>query len=353
MRRSARDRAEPARADALVQPRELARARAGAPQPDRRGRALARFAGELEAPAALLDHALHHRQAQPGALAQLLGGEKRLEDLGQYAARNAAAGVRHAKHGIGTLGDDVVAQPTDVVGVHAAGGDGQRAGRLLSAAALLGAATVAGVLVTDHVLELPIDHDDPSSGTIEVFGREVAAPGGLDRPLLVFLQGGPGHEAPRPTGFPAGPAWLERALSADAAVVTYTRPGYGASTAPPGTAVTLGDLEGTLDYLLRKLFGEERRTEFRTHYFPFTEPSAELDIWHPGAKGGPRWIEWGGCGMVNRNVLTACGVDPDRYTGFAFGMGIDRALMFRTGVSDMRDMIEGDVRFDAQFGMEI
>ena len=57
--------------------------------------------------------------------------------------------------------------------------------------------------------------------------------------------------------------------------------------------------------------------------------------------------------LVNRNVLTACGVDPDRYTGFAFGMGIDRALMFRTGVSDMRDMIEGDVRFDAQFGMEI
>ena len=68
---------------------------------------------------------------------------------------------------------------------------------------------------------------------------------------------------------------------------------------------------------------------------------------------GTGWIEWGGCGMVNRNVLTACGVDPDRYTGFAFGMGIDRALMFRTGVSDMRDMIEGDVRFDAQFGMEI
>ena len=68
---------------------------------------------------------------------------------------------------------------------------------------------------------------------------------------------------------------------------------------------------------------------------------------------GMGWIEWGGCGMVNENVLRACGVDPTRYTGFAFGMGIDRALMFRSGVSDMRDMIEGDVRFNAQFGMEI
>jgi len=68
---------------------------------------------------------------------------------------------------------------------------------------------------------------------------------------------------------------------------------------------------------------------------------------------GTGWIEWGGCGMVNQNVLRACGVDPEIYSGFAFGMGIDRALMFRTGVSDMRDMIEGDVRFNAQFGMEI
>ena len=100
----------------------------------------------------------------------------------------------------------------------------------------------------------------------------------------------------------------------------------------------------------------------RPSFFPFTEPSAEVDLRCFVCRGndpacrackGMGWIEWGGCGMVNHNVLRACGVDPERYSGFAFGMGVDRALMFRTGVSDMRDMIEGDVRFNAQFGMEI
>ncbi len=88
---------------------------------------------------------------------------------------------------------------------------------------------VAGVVVTDHRLELPLDHADPTSGTIEVFGREVAAPGGRDRPLLVFLQGGPGHEAPRPTGFPGSPAWLERALR-DHRVLMLDQRGTGLST---------------------------------------------------------------------------------------------------------------------------
>ena len=126
--------------------------------------------------------------------------------------------------------------------------------------------------------------------------------------------------------------------------------------------ITMAHLKGTLDHLAAELFGDGITTRLRPSFFPFTEPSAEMDLRcfvcrgeDPGCRTckGTGWIEWGGCGMVNRNVLTACGVDPDRYTGFAFGMGIDRALMFRTGVSDMRDMIEGDVRFDAQFGMEI
>ncbi|GAA1248713.1 MULTISPECIES: phenylalanine--tRNA ligase subunit alpha [Janibacter] len=126
--------------------------------------------------------------------------------------------------------------------------------------------------------------------------------------------------------------------------------------------LTMAHLKGTLDRLATSLFGEGITTRLRPSYFPFTEPSAEMDLRCFVCRGedpdcrtckGTGWIEWGGCGMVNRNVLTASGVDPDRYTGFAFGMGIDRALMFRTGVSDMRDMIEGDVRFDAQFGMEI
>ncbi|MFV0464120.1 MAG: phenylalanine--tRNA ligase subunit alpha [Nostocoides sp.] len=126
--------------------------------------------------------------------------------------------------------------------------------------------------------------------------------------------------------------------------------------------ISMAHLKGTLDRLAVELFGAGITTRLRPSFFPFTEPSAEMDLRCFVCRGddpdcrackGTGWIEWGGCGMVNRNVLLACGIDPDRYTGFAFGMGIDRALMFRTGVSDMRDMIEGDVRFDAQFGMEI
>ena len=117
--------------------------------------------------------------------------------------------------------------------------------------------------------------------------------------------------------------------------------------------LTMADLRGTLEHFARQMFGEDASIRLRPNYFPFTEPSAELDIWHPGAKGGPRWIEWGGCGMVNPNVLRAAGIDPEEYSGFAFGMGIERTLMFRNEVPDMRDMIEGDIRFSEHFGMEI
>ncbi len=89
----------------------------------------------------------------------------------------------------------------------------------------------------------------------------------------------------------------------------------------------------------------------RASYFPFTEPSAEVDVWFPPAKkGGPGWVEWGGCGMVNPNVLRASGIDPDVYSGFAFGMGLERTLQFRNDISDMRDMVEGDIRFTLPFG---
>jgi phenylalanyl-tRNA synthetase alpha chain len=117
--------------------------------------------------------------------------------------------------------------------------------------------------------------------------------------------------------------------------------------------ITMAHLRGTLDHFAKAMFGAEARTRWRPSYFPFTEPSAEFDVWFPGAKGGPRWIEWGGCGMVNPRVLVACGIDPDVYTGFAFGMGLERTLMFRHEVTDMRDIVEGDVRFSAAFGMEI
>jgi len=117
--------------------------------------------------------------------------------------------------------------------------------------------------------------------------------------------------------------------------------------------VTMAHLKGTLDHIAKQLFGAEAKTRLRTNHFPFTEPSAEFDLWHPTFKGGARWIEWGGCGMVNPNVLRAAGIDPEVYSGFAFGIGIERALMFRSDVQDMRDMAEGDVRFSEQFGMVV
>ncbi|HEX7835675.1 MAG TPA: phenylalanine--tRNA ligase subunit alpha [Pseudolysinimonas sp.] len=117
--------------------------------------------------------------------------------------------------------------------------------------------------------------------------------------------------------------------------------------------LTMAHLRGTLEHMARSLFGQEAQIRLRPNYFPFTEPSAEMDVWQPNAKGGARWVEWGGCGMVNRNVLRSAGIDPEVYQGFAFGMGIERTLQFRNDMNDMRDMVEGDVRFSQQFGMVV
>ncbi|WP_265523369.1 phenylalanine--tRNA ligase subunit alpha [Oerskovia flava] len=117
--------------------------------------------------------------------------------------------------------------------------------------------------------------------------------------------------------------------------------------------LTMAHLLGTLDAFARAMFGPEAKTRLRPSFFPFTEPSAEMDLWFPQKKGGPGWIEWGGCGMVNPHVLRAVGVDPEEYSGFAFGMGIERTLMLRHQIADMHDMVEGDVRFATQFGMGI
>jgi phenylalanyl-tRNA synthetase alpha chain len=124
--------------------------------------------------------------------------------------------------------------------------------------------------------------------------------------------------------------------------------------------LTMAHLKGTLEHWAHLMFGPDIQIRLRPSFFPFTEPSAEPDLLcfvcagkDPGCRtcGGSGWIEWGGCGMVHPNVLRATGVDPDVYSGFAFGMGVERTLMFRNGVEDMRDMIEGDVRFSRHFGM--
>jgi phenylalanyl-tRNA synthetase alpha chain len=143
-----------------------------------------------------------------------------------------------------------------------------------------------------------------------------------------------------------------RTFRTDALDATHTPVFHQVEGLAVDKGITMAHLKGTLDAFARAMFGETSRTRLRPSFFPFTEPSAEVDVWFPERKGGASWVEWGGCGMVNPNVLRACGVDTAVYTGFAFGMGIERTLQFRNGITDMRDMVEGDVRFTCAFGME-
>ncbi|QAU23963.1 phenylalanine--tRNA ligase subunit alpha [Dyella sp. M7H15-1] len=117
---------------------------------------------------------------------------------------------------------------------------------------------------------------------------------------------------------------------------------------------SFADLKGTLAEFIRAFFERDFEMRFRPSYFPFTEPSAEVDIcWTDPDKGGEdgstRWLEVLGCGMVHPNVLKHCGIDPERYTGFAFGLGVERFAMLRYGVSDLRAFFENDLRFLKQF----
>jgi phenylalanyl-tRNA synthetase alpha chain len=131
--------------------------------------------------------------------------------------------------------------------------------------------------------------------------------------------------------------------------------------------LTMADMRGAIQSFVDAMFGSGLRTRLRPDYFPFTEPSGEVAMECHVCRGistktgaGPcrvckslGWIEIAGCGMVNPRVLVACGIDPDRYSGFAFGLGIERALMVGHAVADIRDTLEGDVRFSRAFGMEI
>ncbi len=120
--------------------------------------------------------------------------------------------------------------------------------------------------------------------------------------------------------------------------------------------ITMADLKGTLEVFVKKLYGEDTRLRFRPHHFPFTEPSAEVDIscFNCGGEGcrickGEGWIEILGCGMVHPKVLQNCGIDPEEYSGFAFGIGLERVAMFRYDIDDIRMFYENDVRFLEQF----
>ena len=120
--------------------------------------------------------------------------------------------------------------------------------------------------------------------------------------------------------------------------------------------VTFADLKGTLELFAKKMFGDKVKTKFRPHHFPFTEPSAEMDATCFVCEGkgcrvckGSGWIELLGCGMVHPQVLRNCGIDPEVYSGFAFGFGVDRMVMLKYGIDDIRLLYESDMRFLNQF----
>lgn len=113
---------------------------------------------------------------------------------------------------------------------------------------------------------------------------------------------------------------------------------------------SFADLKGTLAEFVRAFFERDFEMRFRPSYFPFTEPSAEMDIRWEREDGAERWLEVLGCGMVHPNVLKQCGIDAEKYTGFAFGLGVERFAMLRYGVTDLREFFENDVRFLRQFG---
>jgi phenylalanyl-tRNA synthetase alpha chain len=120
--------------------------------------------------------------------------------------------------------------------------------------------------------------------------------------------------------------------------------------------ITFGDLKGTLEHFVKVMFGEDRKTRFRPHFFPFTEPSAEVDV-SCGICGGSGcrfckntgWLEILGCGMVDPNVFGFVDIDTERYTGFAFGMGVERIAALKYNIPDLRMLLDGDMRFLCQF----
>ena len=186
----------------------------------------------------------------------------------------------------------------------------------------------------------------PDAGAADGTGDVEAQPGLVLRTHTSPVQGREMLER----GAPLYIACPGKVFRTDALDATHTPVFHQVEGLAVDKGLTMAHLKGTLDHFARAMFGPEAKTRLRPSFFPFTEPSAEMDLWFPQKKGGAGWIEWGGCGMVNPEVLRNAGIDPDEHTGFAFGMGLERTLMLRHGIADMRDMVEGDVRFSLQFG---
>ncbi len=147
-----------------------------------------------------------------------------------------------------------------------------------------------------------------------------------------------------------------RVFRSDAVDATHSPSFHQVEGLVVGEGITFADLKGTLLEFARKMFGEDTKVKFRPHHFPFTEPSAEMDVscFKCGGKGcrfckGEGWIEILGCGMVHPHVFEMCGIDKDRYTGFAFGVGLERIALLKYEIDDMRLLYENDYRFLRQF----
>ncbi|KRQ87345.1 Phenylalanine--tRNA ligase alpha subunit [Caloramator mitchellensis] len=147
-----------------------------------------------------------------------------------------------------------------------------------------------------------------------------------------------------------------RVYRSDAVDATHSPIFYQIEGLVVDKGITMASLKGTLETFAKRFFGENTRTKFRPHHFPFTEPSAEVDVscFVCGGEGcrvckGSGWIEILGCGMVHPDVLRKGGIDPDVYSGFAFGMGLDRIVMIKYGIDDIRLLYENDIRFLKQF----
>ena len=191
--------------------------------------------------------------------------------------------------------------------------------------------------------------DDDSGLVLRTHTSPIQLRALLSRPLPVYVVG------------------LGRTFRADELDATHTPVFHQIEGLVVDEGITMAHLRGGIQAFITAMFGEGLAIRFRPSYFPFTEPSAEVDMQCFACRGASvgnpdrpcrpcaseGWIELGGCGMVNPRVLVAAGVDPARYSGYAFGLGVDRTVMFRHGAEDMYDIVEGDVRFTSAFGMEI
>src|SRR3984885_13299315 len=206
--------------------------------------------------------------------------------------------------------------------------------------------------MADTMFVAPPDGSPPGTGSgivLRTHTSPVRARSLLTRPLPLYVVS-------------PGKVYRTKALDATHLPVFYQIEGLAVDE-----GLTMADLRGAIQAFVDALFGAGLKTRMRPDYFPFTEPSGDVSMECHICRGESAkpsadpcrvcrsmgWIEIAGCGMVNPRVLVACGIDPDRYSGFAFGLGVERALMLAHGVNEIRDTVDGDVRFSRAFGMEI